>query len=148
MYIVMLSSSIYRLTSCKLISRCRSMTGQSKELRSVVAVIAFKMLLDRGHHEQQFSSHEIGLTLGGLQSIDCKSCPEVLIVLDKIAKRMVLASSSSFSSRHAALALYGLKALTPSAGEHAEIRAILSVLAERSGCRHIQIDIHVYIHSY
>lgn len=120
------------------------MTGQSKELRSVVAVIAFKMLLDRGHqqHQQQqyeqlqFSSHEIGLTLGGLQSIDSKSCPEVLIVLDKISKRLALSSSSSsssLSSRHAALALYGLKSLTPSAADHAEVRAILAVLAERLG---------------
>ena len=114
------------------------MTGQSKELRSVVAVIAFKMLLDRGHHEQQFSSHEIGLTLGGLQSIDSKSCPEVLIVLDKISKRLALSSpssSSSLSSRHAALALYGLKSLTPSAAEHAEVRGILAMLAERLGFR-------------
>ena len=111
------------------------MTGQSKELRSVVAVIAFKMLLDRGHHEQQFSSHEIGLSLGGLQSIDSKSCPEVLIVLDKISKRLALSSSSSssLSSRHAALALYGLKSLTPSAAEHAEVRGILAILAERLG---------------
>ena len=106
------------------------MDGKSRELRVVVAVIAFKMLSDT--NGRPYSSYDIGLSLAGLQNIDCKSCPEVLILLDKISKRLKAEKAEMpLITRHAALALYGLQSLTPFAAEHQEIRDILSVLVER-----------------
>lgn len=116
----------------------KSMSGKSRELRAAMAVVAFKMLREVSvARHKGFSSFDVGMALGGLQSIDSRSCPEVLIVLDKIAQRLSAPSEEPLrlQTRHAAFALYGLKSL--SGEDLPEVRAILAILAREiaAGCR-------------
>jgi hypothetical protein len=84
----------------------RRMTGQSPECRQVVGVLLSKMRT--GGSAKSYTSLELGRALNGLQSLSADSCPDVKLLLGKLAEE-VAKSPDVLLARDVGLALAGLK---------------------------------------
>lgn len=103
----------------------RRMTGQSPECKQVLAALLSKMSPPLS--SATFTSLEFGRAFNGLQSMSVDTCPDVKVLLGRLADQLVK-SPDTLLARDVGLTLAGLRAQTEFT---AEVRAVLSAVAAK-----------------